>query len=214
MRSPAFSSIVGGTPVDRRITNPDSLLPRPENRRTDAHHRRAFQYRLLEIVRHAHGKRIERVAAGDEPVLQFAQPRKLTSPGRRIGRRRRNGHQAAQPQPGQPGYRLGEREFFSRRNAGFALFAAHVHLYADIERGQGGGPRLVQTLGDPRALDPVYPLEMLRDGTGLVALDRADEVPLEQEAFRGRPVEGGELRDFFHTLLRLVLSERALTAGT
>ena len=91
------------------------------------------------------------------------------------------------------------------RDAGLARLAAHVDLYADVERRQAGGSRLVQALGDLFALDPVHPLEVLGDGACLVALDRADEVPRQRQT--------GELRDFFHAFLRLVLAKCALPAG-
>ncbi len=46
---------------------------------------------------------------------------------------------------------------------------------------------------------------MLGDRARLVALDRADEVPLERQR--------SELRDFFHTFLRVALTEGALSCG-
>ena len=61
----------------------ESLRSWSEDRGADAHHRRAFDDRRLEIVRHAHRQRVERVTAGGEPVLQLAQQREAPALERR-----------------------------------------------------------------------------------------------------------------------------------
>src|SRR5688572_9917555 len=165
----------------------------------DAHQRRALRDRRLEIVRHAHGKHIERIAAGDQLFLQLAHLREAPSLQGGVGSRLRNRHQAAQPEARQARHRRGERLDLRRGSPALARLAADVHLYADLERRLALVPRVVEAARHFLALDAVHLLEVLRDGGGLVALDRADVVPCERQ----RP----QLRDFLHTLLDVVFTE-------
>jgi hypothetical protein len=62
-----------------------------------------------------------------------------------------------------------------------------------------------QALGDLQAVDGVGPVEVLGDQAGLVALDRADAVPLQRQV--------GQQRHLLHRLLDVVLPERRLPHG-
>ena len=64
---------------------------------------------------------------------------------------------------------------------------------------------LCQPLGDFLARHAVNPLEIGRDGAGLVTLYRADEMPFEREV--------AQFRDFFHGFQGIVLPECPLTGG-
>jgi hypothetical protein len=66
-------------------------------------------------------------------------------------------------------------------------------------------PGIVQPHRNPVPLDAVHPLKMLGNQARLVALDRADEVPLQWKVL--------ELEDLPDPFLRLVFAERVLAAG-
>ena len=90
--------------------------------------------------------------------------------------------------------RARQRRQFSRRDAALAGFAADVDLHADVERRQAGGRCSDRRCAIFRRSTAVHPVEVLRDRAGLVALDRADEMPFE----RRRSL--GSARDLFHAL--------------
>jgi hypothetical protein len=65
--------------------------------------------------------------------------------------------------------------------------------------------RRIQPHGELLAIDRVDPVEVLRDGARLVALQGADEMPFE--------LEMGKRRDFFNGFLHVALSESRLTGA-
>jgi hypothetical protein len=72
---------------------------------------------------------------------------------------------------------LAEGERFVRRATAFARFARNVDLDANIERRQRGGALGGEAFGNFQTFDGVHPIEVFGDQAGLVALQRADEMP-------------------------------------
>ncbi|SOY59176.1 hypothetical protein CBM2586_A100239 [Cupriavidus phytorum] len=116
-------------------------------------------------------------------------------------------HQPAQPQIGQGGDRMRQRGHLGRGDAALAGFAADIDLDADLQRRHAGRALRRQPLGDPEPVDGVDPVEMFRHRPRLVALQRADEMPLQAVAQVG---QRGDLVDAF---LDVVLAELALSGG-
>jgi len=117
-----------------------------------------------------------------------------------------NAHDAAQDQAGQPCHGLGQRRGLVRAHARLGGAAVHVHLYAHHERRQVRGALLGQPLRDLEPVHRLRPVEMLGHQPRLVALYRADAMPLQRE--RGR--QGAQRGHFLHGLLDVVLAEGAL----
>ncbi len=105
-------------------------------------------------------------------------------------------------QPRPRGDRLRERDGLARRHAALAVLATDVDLDADVEWRQMHVALCRQALGDLQAVDAMHPVEGIRHRTGLVALQRADEMPLEAERT--------QRLDLVHALLHVVLAESAL----
>ncbi|MNV74649.1 hypothetical protein D3C71_1678880 [compost metagenome] len=123
---------------------------------------------------HAHGQGVQAKA---KAFLQLAQGGEGGFLGGAVISGFGDGHQPAQAQVGQRGYRLGQGRQVGGGAAGLAVFAADVHLQADVQWRQPGRALLREALGDFQAVHGMYPVEMLGDGFGLVRLNGADEVP-------------------------------------
>ena len=113
-----------------------SCRPRAEHRRADAHHRRAFGDRRLEVVRHPHRQRVERQPGRASGHRSNARRIRNCAASRRQHRRRLgNPHEAAQLQPRQrrpP--RAPARAASSGGDAALRRLAADVDLHAHVER--------------------------------------------------------------------------------
>ena len=92
----------------------------------------------------------------------------------------RDRHQPAQAEPRQLRDRGGERRRVGRRHAALSRLAADVDLNAHLQRRQVRRPLLGEALGDLQPIDRMDPVEMLGGEARLVALQRADQVPLER----------------------------------
>ena len=149
-----------------------------EQRRADAHQRRAF---VRSPLRGRALMPIESVSSRRPGVPRFvrsragaANPRAAAAAVALIGR---HAHQAAQPQPRQRRDLRDAAPGSSGATPPFARFAGDVHLQAHIQRRRVCGALLGQPLGDPQPVHAMDPGEMLGHGAGLVRLQLADEVP-------------------------------------
>src|SRR5579863_2389320 len=174
-------------------------LARPENSRADPDQRRAFGDGGFQVVGHTHRERIQLQALGVQSIPQFAQPPEGRALRIQILRGGRDGHEAAELQVWQGGDRFREFRGPLRRDPALAGFPGHVHLQADLEGWQARGPLVREAPGDARPVHGVHPLEALRHGTGLVGLQRADEMPIHDTA--------GESLLFRQGFLQVVLAE-------
>jgi Lrp/AsnC family leucine-responsive transcriptional regulator len=120
-----------------------------------------------------------------------------------------NGHQPAQPHAlgRQRGHRGGQRRHFGRQHAALAGLAADVDLQAQLQRRQPGRALFGQALRDLQPVDRLHPVEGLGHRARLVALQRADQVPLQLRAQVGQGLDLGQ------RLLHVVLAEGALPGG-
>src|SRR5262245_41735186 len=71
------SFLVAAYVNQKRETRDESLLSLAEDGRTHPHQGRTLEYRRLEVIRHAHGQRVEHDTASDQPLFQLAQLREL-----------------------------------------------------------------------------------------------------------------------------------------
>ena len=110
----------------------------PEDRGADAHQRRAFGDRGLEVGRHPHRQRVDRQARG--PARRRSSRRRIRNwraPRRHRRRRLGDAHEAAQPQAAAARRRaVASATASSGRDAALRRFAADVDLHADVERRQ------------------------------------------------------------------------------
>src|ERR1700694_3268401 len=113
-----------------------------------------------------------------------------------------NRHQAAQVKPRKSSDRAGESAHCFEWDAGFGLLARYVDLDEDIERRQIGGALLGQAACNFFRLDRMHPGETLGGEPGLVALERADQMPLQ----------AWNSLHFLHRVLDIVFTERALSS--
>ncbi len=159
---------------------------------TDAHHGRALLNGQLEVIRHAHRQHVERQAGGDtKPVAQLDQLPEAAAQARFIRPRLRNAHQARQLDPWQHSHGLRQRRKIAGRDTALALLTAHIDLQADPQWRQVHVTLLGQALSNFQPVYRVHPGEMVRDEARLVALDRADKVPLEWQITQlGNLVDG------------------------
>ena len=176
----------------------------PKDRRAHPHDRRAFGNRRLQIGGHAHRQGVDVQALALQPSQQFAQSRVREALRGHIDRRRRHGHQTAQPHPRQGGHRARHGQHLIDGQAALAGLTADVDLQAQLKRRQAGRALLAQALGDLQAIDGVDPVKGCGHGTGLVALQRPDQVPLEALA------QIGQRGDLVERFLHVVLTEASL----
>ncbi len=118
-----------------------------------------------------------------------------------------NGHQPAQPQTRQFGHRLRQYSHIVRWHAAFAQLTTDVDLQTHLERRQPRRALLAQTLGNFQPIDAVNPVEGFGHDTGFVALQRANQVPLQRWAHVGQSV------DFVQRFLNVVLTKGPLPCG-
>ncbi len=111
------------------------------------------------------------------------------------------------PRPRQRRDRVGDGTELGRCEAALRRLAADVDLQAHRERRQAGRPLRAQPLGDLQAIDRVDPVEGRCDDPRLVALQRADQVPLWTW------LEPRQRRDLLRRFLHVVLAEEALARG-
>ena len=115
-----------------------------------------------------------------------------------------NGHETTQLKPRQfvdGGYQY---SYVFGRTATFTGLHVDIDLQAHLQGRQMRGPLLAQTLGDFQSVDAVDPIEMLGDQAGLVALDRADAVPLQGHVSGVRQLT--QYCDLLHRLLDAMFS--------
>ena len=117
-----------------------------------------------------------------------------------------NTHHPAQLQSGQASNHPGQLQGLLCRAAGLALASIHIHLNADLQRRQIIRALLVQALGNFFAVHGVHPVKVLGDQPGLVALYRANAMPLQGLHIR-HGTHGGNLVD---TFLDVVFAKRPL----
>src|SRR5579862_4028631 len=152
-----------------------------EERRTDAHHRRALEDGGLEVGTHAHREGIEVRAARVERVKQLSglcEPVALT---RQLRLGRWQAHESAQGKPRQLCHGAGQCRQLRRRYACLARLGSDVDLQAHVERRRVKGPLGGEALRDAYPIHAMHPVEPLGDGTRLVGLDLPDEVPADRE---------------------------------
>jgi len=117
----------------------------------------------------------------------------------------RDRHQAAQHQTWQRSHRARQRQHIARLSTRFGGPAIRIHLQTHLQRRQVPGPLVRQALRDLEPIHAVYPVKMLGHQTGLVALDRADAVPLQRQIMQGG--------DLVHRLLDVVFAKSRLACG-
>ena len=128
--------------------------PRAEDRRADAHHRRALGDRRLEVGRHAHRQRVDREPAARQRVGAIAPARGTARAAARRRGRLGDAHQAAQPQPRQR--RRPPRQRQRARPARTPLLVASpltLTCTQTVERRQVRRARARQPRGDLHAVD-------------------------------------------------------------
>ena len=125
----------------------------------------------------------------------------------KVRRRLGDGHQPTQLQARALHHRAGQRQRLFRRHARLGHAAIDIDLYAHLQRCQVRRPLLGQALGNLGAVYRVRPVKVLGHQARLVALDGADAVPLQRRQCR----IGAQQRHFFHGLLDVVFTKRALT---
>ena len=160
-----------------------SVRARAEDRGADAHHRRAFGDRRFEVVAHADRQRVERQAVAAQPSKQRAQRADAAraalevaarGSGIAISPRRRSRGSAAT----------------ARASAGASAGATPLLVASPLmltcrqtcSGAQAPGRCAAQALGDLQPIDRMDPVEVLGDDARLVALQRADQVPLGRGA--------------------------------
>ena len=156
-----------------------------EDRGADANHRRALGQRRLEVARHAHRQRVEREAlAGSDARTRLAQ-RARTARALvrevRVGARRCPSARAGAGR-GSAATSRASSGACDGLHAALGRLAADVHLDAHLQRRQrprAGGAR---ARGDLRAIDGMDPVEVLGHVARLVALERADEMPVPRRS--------------------------------
>ncbi len=178
-------------------------MPAAEQGTADANQGRAFEYRRLQIGRHAHRQGVHRQPLLAGLLQQLAQEGKTAT--KMIGVGLRYGHEAAQAKTRQDRHPAGQIQGQRGSHAMFAGLAADIDLDADVEGRQMGRTLLRQTLGDFLPLHAMDPGEAFRDGAGLVALHGADEMP-----FQGQVGEGIQLAQGF---LEITLAEGGKPTG-
>ena len=145
------------------------------------------------------------LGTGGEVVAQHAE---LAEPGAgglgivSLGRDRHEAGDTQVSEAGQGADRLGEP---LGGEAVLALLAAEVDLQEAVEGPAAGGGLAVESLGDPWPVDGVDGPEQLDRRPDLVALQGADQVPLDVEDM------GRQLAALGHGLLHPVLAEDAQT---
>ena len=118
-----------------------------------------------------------------------------------------NAHQSTHPQTWQFCNSAHQLQRVCRCHTGLGGAAIHIHLNTHLQGRQVIGPLGRQALG---GLEPVYgvrPVKVLGHQARLVALNGADAVPLQRRQCR----IGAQQRHFFHGLLDVVFTKRALT---
>ena len=135
-----------------------------EDRRADAHLRRAFGDRRLEVGRHAHRQRVDRRAPRrGSRVAASAQRAELRALPRDVGRRLGDAHEAAQPQPRQRGDRRASASASAGAHAALGRLAADVDLRRrPSSGGSSGGRARGEPLGRSSARSTLsHPVEAL-----------------------------------------------------
>jgi hypothetical protein len=89
------------------------------------------------------------------------------------------GTQAAQLESGQAGHGGGKLRQRNRRYAALAGLRHERYLDANVERRGVKGPLLRQPPRHTEAIHALHPVEAFGNGSSLVGLDAADEVPIE-----------------------------------
>jgi hypothetical protein len=140
--------------------------------------------RGLQIRAHAHRQGVKSGTVRVHALKQFTQLMQPVPLARRILFGWRQTHQSAQFQPGKRGDVAQQLPQGAGSDARFAAFTANIDLHADIQRRRMVGTLRGEPLGNAQPVDGMDPCEVLSHGTGLVGLQRTDEVP------GGREVRG------------------------
>ena len=73
------------------------------------------------------------------------------------------------------------------------------------------GALFAQALGDFQAINRVYPVKMLGHHAGFIALQGANQMPLQLRRHVRRKL--AQVQDFFHALLHIVFAKTTLACG-
>lgn len=184
---------------------PCRLLPRPKHRRPHPHHGAAGLNRGFQVAAHAHGQGVklgqcQGLLQPIEQSLGLHVNRHLcVKPLHRIG----DGHETAQSQSGQGCHRLGQSQGIRRRHTRFGGAAIGIDLQTNLQWRQMRGALLVQALGNFQTVHALHPIEMRRDQSGFIALQRPDAMPHQAGQMPQRC-------DFVDPLLHIVFAEVTL----
>ena len=146
-------------PPRKAILHAAAPLPcAAEDRGADAHHGRALRDRDLEVVGHAHRKRVEAEPARLQLFVKLRAPRDSA----RAARRARDRHQAAQPQARQRAIAFASAATSSSATP-LLVASPRCSPGSDVERRQVGRPLLGQPACDFFTVDGLHPVEALGD---------------------------------------------------
>src|SRR5690606_9664055 len=171
----------------------------------DAHQSGALGNGGLVVSAHADRKRIQVGKTARQFFLQLRKRSEDETLLFNILAGRGDGHQATQPQAWHSGNLFAQGGRISQGQPGLAVFPGKIHLHTDVQWRQSIRPLLVEALCDFQSVDAVDPGKMLRDITGLVGLDRPDEVPLDTAV--GKALR--EIADLAQGFLQIVFAKVA-----
>ncbi len=181
------------------------LMTRAEQCGADADFRRPTRDSLLEVLAHAHGKRINARVAGAQGFEVAAHAPKRSDPHRWIRMGRWNRHETAQDQTRR--CHDPPRQFVDLRRvaAVFAGFVVDVDLDQHVQGRTARGSRRTEKRDQLGAIQAFQPVEMLGDVAALVGLQRTDDMPLH--------LHSGQLALLGECLLDVIFTESALAAA-